>query len=487
MFRNSLTAKIIVSVAITIAVVIGIFTYLIVGIQTDELMNRAKRNGIFISHLIYQHISEAMLRGGREEVQEFFPNIRKSKDVLRVFVFDEGGEIVFSSRGSEVGRKADDFHRRLFGRERGNLINFQVSKDHKIFSIVTPVKNKAGCQRCHGKERPVLGALGIDISLIPAETEIRNNRNWIIFFAFIVLLLVSAVISVLVVVLVKRPIRNLMRTMTEVERGNLKAKVNVRSRDELGRLGKSFNSMITRLERANVELQRYYERQMQQAEKLATIGELASGIAHEIKNPLSGIGAAIQVLSEEFNLRTTHREIVDEIMQQLERLNKTTRDLLSFARPAEPRFLAGDLNEIINKAGFFIRKRAEKQNVLIREDLKQDIPHIFLDPEQMQQVFLNIMLNALQAMPKGGELHIKTSQKEDTVEVAFEDTGKGISPEQLRKIFNPFFTTRHRGTGLGLSICRKIVESHGGSIKVESEPGKGTIFTVILPVKEVKD
>ena len=297
MFRNSVTAKIIVSVAITIAIVIGLFTYLIVGIQTNELMNRAKRNGIFISHLIYQHLSEAMLRGGREEVQEFFSNIKKTKDVLRVFVFDKEGKIIFSSEKKEIGERAN-FHRRLFERRR-SLVNFKVGEDHKTFSIVTPVKNRPECQRCHGKERRILGALGIDVSLIPAEREIANNRNWIIVFAFIVLFLVSAVISLLVVVLVKRPIRSLMGTMTEVERGNLKARVNTRGRDELGRLGRSFNSMIARLEQAKAELQRHHERQMQQAEKMATIGELASGMAHEIKNPLAGIGAAIQVLSEE--------------------------------------------------------------------------------------------------------------------------------------------------------------------------------------------
>lgn len=480
MFRNSVTAKIIISVAITISIVIGLFTYLIVGIQTNELMNRAKCNGIFISHLIYQHISEAMLRGGREEVQEFFSNISKSKDVLRVFVFDKGGKIIFSSEKNEIGERAN-FHRRLFGRG-GNQSNFEVGEGHKTFSIVTPVQNKPECRRCHGKERHILGALGIDVSLIPAEREIASNRNWIIVFAFIVLLLVSAVISLLVVVLVKRPIRSLMGTMTEVERGNLKARVSIKGEDELGRLGRSFNSMITRLEQAKAELQRHHERQMQQAEKMATIGELASGIAHEIKNPLAGIGAAIQVLSEEFNLRTIHREVVDEIMQQLERLNKTTKDLLSFARLAEPRFLMGDLNEVIDKASFFIRKQAEEWDVRIREELKVDIPRILLDPEQMQQVFLNIMLNAIQAMPEGGELYIRTWQEKDTVEVAFKDTGKGIPKEQFRKIFSPFFTTRHQGTGLGLSICRNIVEKHGGHIKVESEPGKGTRFTVTLPL-----
>jgi len=230
---------------------------------------------------------------------------------------------------------------------------------------------------------------------------------------------------------------------------------------------------------------------MQQAEKLATIGELASGIAHEIKNPLAGVSAAIQVLSEEFNLKSTRREIIDEIMHQMERLNKMTKDLLSFARPMDPRTLMCDVNDIVDKASFFIRKQAEKQNVGITKELERDIPHLLIDPEQIQQVFLNIMLNALQAMPEGGFLTIATrlseksgNGKPEAVEISFSDTGKGIPGENLRKIFNPFYTTKHQGTGLGLSISRNVVEKHKGRFEVDSQSGKGTRFTIVLPVKE---
>jgi signal transduction histidine kinase len=278
--------------------------------------------------------------------------------------------------------------------------------------------------------------------------------------------------------------------MTEVERGNLKVKVDINNKDELGKLGTSFNSMITRLEKTGEELQKQHEQQIRQADKLAAIGELASGIAHEIKNPLAGIGSAIQVLAKELNLSGTYREVIDEIMVQLERLNKNTRTLLSFAKPGVLNFLVSDLNEIINKTVFFVRNKAEENNTRIILELEQNLSKILIDSEQIQQVFLNIILNAIQAMPDGGSLSIATRLSENTekrtkmIAVSFTDTGIGIPKEHLRRIFNPFFTTKNRGTGLGLFISRTIVENHGGHIEVISETGKGTVFTVLLPIRK---
>jgi signal transduction histidine kinase len=490
MIQKSLTTKIVISVAAIITIVIGVCTYIIVKVQTNELMEKAKRDGIFISHLIYQHIRHVMLTGNREEIRDLLLNIGQSREVRRIFVFDGEGRIFFSSNESEIGKKTDDLHQRLFAKDE-NPINFEIHEDRSTFSIVTAIQNKGECQICHGQKPQLLGALGLDISLVAAEKQIANNRNWIILFSCIILILVSAVISVLMMLLVKRPIRSLMRTMTEVERGNLKERVGIKRQDELGKLGKSFDSMIISLEQMEAELQRHHEQQIQQAEKLATIGELASSIAHEIKNPLAGISAAIQVISKEFDLKSTHQEVIEEIMQQMERLNKNTRDLLIFAKPAEPKLFFSNINEVIDKSTFFIRKRAEKQSIRITEDLRPNVPKVLIDPQQIQQVFLNIMLNAVQSMPEGGVLTIATrlsvngnSHNSKTVDVSFTDTGRGIPQEQFKRIFNPFFTTKHRGTGLGLSISQKIIDKHCGHIEVESEIGKGTKVIVMIPANE---
>jgi signal transduction histidine kinase len=470
------------------SIAIGFCTYFIVKNQTRHMRERAAMNGIFISHLLYKHMRQVMLRGDRDEINDYFVNIGKSWEVQRVFMFDEHGDIGFSSEQSDIDTRVDDYHYQLF--ERGNApIKYEIIGGQKKLVVVKTIENEVECQRCHGTGRPILGGLGIDISLVDEEREIARNRNWIISFAFILLVLISSVISVLVIMLVKRPTKRLMCTMMEVEKGNLSARVNVKNRDELGVLGESFNSMISSLERLGIELSEQHDQQIRQMEKMASLGELSSSIAHEIKNPLAGIGAAIQVLSSELKLEKTHGEVIDEITKQLKRMDKNIKDLLSFARPVEPKFMESNLNEIIERAKFYVKQSAERQNIRIEEGLEPTIPNIFVDPEQMQQVLLNVMLNAVQAMPDGGSLSIVTrlsesmeNHDEKGVEVSVSDTGVGIPTDQIHKVFKPFFTTKYRGTGLGLSISQAIVERHGGKLTVRSEPGRGTIINIALPM-----
>ncbi|MFQ5883437.1 MAG: ATP-binding protein, partial [Candidatus Methylomirabilales bacterium] len=277
------------------------------------------------------------------------------------------------------------------------------------------------------------------------------------------------------------------------------ARVRVKSTDELGRLGESFNYMISSLQEAKRALEAEHERQLEQAEKMASLGQLASAIAHEVKNPLGGVSGAMQVLAEDYPIDDPKREVIDEMLGQLRRLDKTVKDLLSYARPASPEPVACDVSDVVERALFFIRQQVRESQISVVTEYGKDLPQVHVDPQQMQQVILNIALNGVQAMPEEGTLTVRTRVLTDWssgvsgssltspgsayVEVAISDTGKGIPPEDLKKIFQPFFTTKHRGTGLGLPICQRIVEQHGGTISVESEVGKGTTVSVRLPVQ----
>jgi signal transduction histidine kinase len=468
-------------VAVAIAVVVGACAYILVQTQTAELIGNLTESCTFISHLIYQHLVQVMLSGNAAKMQEFLVNTARVEKIARIFIFDDKGRIVFSAQESQVSKNVEPpYLERL---EKGSLTGgFDITRKGEILSVVVPVKKKPECQRCHVTDKQILGGMALDISLGSVYREIAHSRNWIVVSAAIVLVVVSAVISLLIIVLVKRPIQKLSQTMAKVEAGDLKARVSIDTKDELGKLGESFNSMIVSLDHTKMELQRQHEYQIMQAEKLATIGELASGIAHEIKNPLAGIGAAIQILSDELNLRESHKEIIDEVMNQLGRLNKITKDLLAFARPQDPKFVFSDIVEGIQKATFLIKKRAEDQKIEIITKIDQNIPKVLIDPEQIQQVFLNVMVNAVQAMPEGGKLEIEAVRiAGGSLRITIADTGKGIPKENLRRIFSPFFTTKHQGTGLGLSICRSIIEKHDGRIDVESRVGAGTRFVITLP------
>nr|NIS43447.1 histidine kinase [Desulfuromonadales bacterium] len=227
--------------------------------------------------------------------------------------------------------------------------------------------------------------------------------------------------------------------------------------DEIGSLMHSFNSMVTNLEKAKRELESYHYRQMERADRLASVGEMATGLAHEIKNPLAGISGAISVLAGEFPEDDVRRQVVDEILEQIKRLDKTVTDLLYFGRPGKPEFTFADINELADKTLFLLSQHPEARNVHRVKELTRDLPLAWVDPKQVQQVFLNVIINAVQAMKDGGTLSLYTERHQigsrEMIRIRIADTGGGIPEEKLDKIFTPFFTTKTQGTGLGLAIC----------------------------------
>ena len=227
------------------------------------------------------------------------------------------------------------------------------------------------------------------------------------------------------------------------------------------------------------------EDQIRLADKLATVGQLAAGIAHEIRNPLAGISGAVQILRDDIPGNDSSREILDEIVEKIKMLDASIRNFLRFARPAPLQLSPTDINEVVQSVLFLINKQAEMQGVSIVEEHEDSLPVVMADSEQLQQVIVNMALNALQAISSHSatrEVLFKTFQASATDQIVIEvsDTGVGIPPEKLNQIFNPYFTTKIEGTGLGLSIAQRIMEEHGGSISVESEVGKGTTFRVRL-------
>ena len=229
---------------------------------------------------------------------------------------------------------------------------------------------------------------------------------------------------------------------------------------------------------------RKLERQLARAESLAAMGELAAGLAHEIRNPLAGIRGAVQVIEESLPLDDSRREVIGEIKRQVARMDGTLTDLLSFARPRPPEPRRFQMNTLISDTIALLRREPQMKNVDIAEHLDPELPEVRVDPQQMQKVLFNVVHNAAQAMPDGGTLRIASWRQAGEVLLSFEDTGVGMSPEVLKQAFRPFFTTKTSGTGVGLSISQKIVEAHGGRLTGMSRLGEGSTFTISLPVSK---
>jgi signal transduction histidine kinase len=238
--------------------------------------------------------------------------------------------------------------------------------------------------------------------------------------------------------------------------------------------------------------QRVHDTEMVQAEHLATMGELAAGVAHEIRNPLAGIAGAIEIISKDFPKDHPDREILDDLREEVRRIEKVLNDLLTYARPKPPQFGMADLKDTVARTLQLARQQIGSKNVEFSIQIPSPLPRFRMDPEQLQQVLLNLVLNGIQAIDQEGKITIHASvvggsgapNRSNSVEIAVSDTGSGISREQLEKIFRPFYTTKRGGTGLGLSLCRRIISQHGGTLAAESEVNKGSRFIIRIPMRE---
>jgi len=229
------------------------------------------------------------------------------------------------------------------------------------------------------------------------------------------------------------------------------------------------------------------EDRIQLAERLSSLGHLAAGVAHEIRNPLNAIGMGLQRLKREFppqeeSKKEEYLSFTELIFKEIRRVNEIIEQFLTLSRPSQLNMKLSSLQDLLKNLGTLLQEEASSQGIQIQAETNSDLPLIKMDNEKLTQAFLNIMKNGMQAMEQGGVLHIETQSFKDRVEVSFSDSGSGIPPEQMEKIFNYYYTTKEKGVGLGLPIAHRIIEAHGGQLKVESQVGFGTKVTVLLPV-----
>jgi two-component system, NtrC family, sensor kinase len=305
-----------------------------------------------------------------------------------------------------------------------------------------------------------------------------------------------------------RPLREMVWATRKIAEGDLSLELSISSKDEIGQLAESFNYMLVRLKQARQELEGYgrtleekveqrsrqlkkIQAQLMQSEKLASLGRLASGMAHEINSPLTGILTFSHLLMRRLKDHPELQRELELIVRETTRVSVIVRGLLDFARESKPQKRPCNINELILQTLSLVERQAVFHDIRIVKSLDPQVPMILADANQIQQVFMNILLNAADAMPAGGVLTITSNlNPEDSfVQVRFSDTGTGIPEENLNRIFDPFFTTKadKKGTGLGLAVSYGIIDRHRGQIEVQSEEGKGTTFTIKLPRQASED
>ncbi len=333
--------------------------------------------------------------------------------------------------------------------------------------------------------------------------DLRNKVVYSFFGIGVLGVLLVLLLSFFITTGIIRPLREMVGATRRIAEGDLALELPITSKDEIGQLAESFNHMLVRLKQARQELEDYgrvlevkveersqqlrtIQAQLMQSEKLASLGRLASGVAHEINSPLTGILTFSHLLMRRLKDHPELQKELELIVRETSRVSTIVRGLLDFARESKPQKRPCNVNELIQYTLSLVERQSVFQNIQISKNLDVQLPIILLDGNQIQQVFMNVLLNSADAMPNGGCLTISSSwaPSDSFVKVKFSDTGCGIPEENLNKIFDPFFTTKSakKGTGLGLAVSYGIIERHRGKIEVQSEMGKGTTFTIQLPL-----
>jgi signal transduction histidine kinase len=276
----------------------------------------------------------------------------------------------------------------------------------------------------------------------------------------------------------------LQQKIAQLGSGDLNVSVSFALRnDEIGDLGRNFNQMVKQLRESREEIERLHRTQMSRAEHFATLGEVATGLAHEIRNPLAGIAGVIEIIGRDLPSSSPARAVVKDVRQEIARINHIVTDLLQTARPHPPQVRKSDLNTTVEHAVMLGRQQAMAKGIEIALRKDPSLPEVEHDSDQIHQVLLNLLLNAQQAIDAKGKIEVSVERKGPIAVIEVKDNGRGIAPEHLPNIFRPFYTTKGDGTGLGLSLARRIVEDHHGRIDVTSTVGKGTAFAVVLPLQ----
>ena len=618
---NKIGFKLIVAVGLTAIIIIGVFAYFNIQRQSNALLAEVERHANQLSETVISSTRYDMLLNQRDRIDKTVTSIGNQQGIRFVRILNKQGEIIYSSQKDDVGKMVDKKTESCYACHAANrplerlAINqrtriYRTNQDSsRILGIITPIYNEQSCWEAdchaHSKDKTILGVLDVTTSLAEADDQIKRGEIEIVIFALAAILALSFIIGSLVKKWIDKPVNELLKATDQVGVGNLNYTIKEKGNDELGKLARSFNIMTQKLSEARLQLF--------QSDKLASLGRLAAGVAHEINNPLTGVLTYSSFLLKRTQDNPELQEDLKVIVRETKRSREIVKSLLDFSRQSVPKKNNLEINEVIEQAVSVVENQLTINHVKLEKNLDKSIPQIIADSNQIQQVFINLLVNANDAIGKnGGTITISTSSlslapygithikkatcpkrhdlidnefkieglpsiklkaklngqeeiihidpvygrrahkypkemdgskkinvlcpqcsismieenskcpkcgsplfsipvpnesnfeactrvgcdfqrwesvdeagKRDFIEIKISDTGCGIPKDEIPRIFEPFFSTKgQKGTGLGLAVIWGIIDNHNGTIKVESEPKKGTTFIIRLPIKQ---
>lgn len=493
------------------------------SVETATLRSAAR-----LSDIVVRSGSHYMMRNDRRALYEMMSTIADEPGVVRLRIINATGQISFSTEPEEINRVVDKKAEQCSGCHRNNdtlqptsshdrfriyETRTQSGSPERVLAIITPIRNEPVCSNadCHAHpaSQTILGVLDTHVSLAEVDAGIASINQRLVTYTGIAIVAIGIISWLFIWRMVHRPLQVLENGTRQLGKGDLGYQIEIRSDDETGQLARAFNSMSTELRDAREEitswtrtlegrvqdktreLKRAHD-QMMTIEKMLTIGEMAAVVAHEINNPLAGILTYSKLVKKWVNRneitdsqKREASDCLDLIASESKRCGDLVKNLLMFSRKSPIHMETTDLNSLITRVVRLVQHRTDLLNVQVQVSTAEDLPQVVCDPSQIEQVLLALVMNAIDAMPHGGNLWLGSRVLESgEVELVVRDDGMGIPPELQPKIFEPFTTTKEvgKGVGLGCAISKGIVERHGGRIELQSELGVGTTFRVILPL-----
>lgn len=470
---------------IIVLVLSSFFSFSIYSRYLEERFYQfTERNIIPILTLLQEQYLFIVSQNGQKIIYPMINKIQENDFVVNAILLNSDGKRVFPEKKESIYE--DSLTRKeLSGLSDPITIRRIKTNNRQLLRSYIQLKNAKECYACHNPANKKLGYIVIDFSTRQIEENISFLQNFGRFYTLLLMIIILLSVSFLHYRFVRRSLNQFKTTINKIDQGFINERFTIPESEELGNLAKSFNRMLDNLKCTQSELEMYHQKELLNAQKLATVGEMAASLAHEIKNPLTGIANAIQIIVEDAK-ESDNKPILEEVQRQARRVNKTINDLLEFSRPVELHFSFNNINDIIEKIVFFLKNQFQKNQIKYILEFAPDIPNFYFDIKQMEIVIINLGLNAQQAIKEKGTITFTTkySAEKEEVLIRIADTGGGIPPEKYGEIFKPFFTMRHKGTGLGLAISKDIVERHNGDIYIENNTVCGTVFVITLPVKK---
>jgi two-component system NtrC family sensor kinase len=522
-YFHTLTFRVLVGSCLLLIALFGLYTYFAVRFHTEQMMSEVRDSAATLSDVIKNATHYYMMQNRREDVLQIITSIGKEPGVEGIRIYNKKGIIRFSTNKGEEGTQVNTHNDACdLCHNSSQALTWVPAKDrwreynprpggYRVGGFINPIRNEPDCSNAdchvHPSDQTVLGVLDVHMSLQKVDASIAQARRKLILYAIIGTLVVTLSSGVFLFVTVHRPVRKVHEGTQQISTGHLDYRILVSANDEIGALARAFNEMSQSLQKAEqenrqwaqtlekrvdektAELKQIHE-QILQIEKMASLGKLSATVAHELNNPLEGILNYSKLIAKRLrnvealpDAQSTLQDL-DLIISEVQRCGNIVKNLLLFSKRQVGEFGLVPVATIVDKVVRLMQHHLQISNVTFQSEVTVPDATLMCDENQIEQALVALFVNAVEAMPKGGSLKLTVAQDASGgIRMEIADTGAGIAAEDIPRLFEPFFTTKKetRGVGLGLSVVYGILERHEGTVSVQSQPGKGTVFTLTFP------